>query len=122
MAKPAVPLYPAGAMSTNISEPVLLVYCSCPDADSAQRIADLLVAERLAACANIVPGLLSTYRWKDEVQHDAECLLLIKTRESRFEALRESIRSHHPYELPEIIAVPVVAGLDAYLGWVRDNT
>lgn len=109
-------------MSADNNEPVLLVYCSCPDTDSAQRIADLLVAERLAACVNILTGLLSTYRWKGEIQHDAECMLLIKTREARFEALREFIRSHHPYELPEIIAVPVVAGLGAYLDWIRNNT
>lgn len=103
-------------------ETIRLLYCTCPDADTAQRIARALVEQRLAACVNIVPGLRSIYRWKDAVQDEAECLLLIKTRESRVNALTESIRALHPYELPEVIAVPVVAGLAPYLDWIRDNT
>jgi periplasmic divalent cation tolerance protein len=103
-------------------ENIRLLYCTCPDTDTAQRIARALVEQRLAACVNIVPGLRSIYRWKGEVQDDAECLLLIKTRESRVEALAESIRRLHPYELPEVIAVPVVAGLAPYLDWIRENT
>lgn len=103
-------------------EDIRLLYCTCPEAETAQRIAQALVEQRLAACVNIVPGLRSIYRWKGAVQDEAECLLLIKTRESCIERLIESIRGLHPYELPEVIAVPVVAGLTPYLDWIRDNT
>ena len=101
---------------------ILVVYCTCPDEASGQKIADHLVGERLAACVNLIPGLRSTYRWKGEVQHDAECLLLVKTRQSRLAAMQEAIRASHPYELPEVIAVPVVAGSKEYLRWVLENT
>lgn len=99
-----------------------LLYCTCPDSETAQRIAQALVGQRLAACVNIVPGLRSIYRWQDSVHDDGELLLLIKTRAACIEALTESIRALHPYELPEVIAVPVVAGLAPYLDWVRDST
>ena len=104
------------------NESIVLLFCTCPDADVAQRIAHALVGERLAACVNIVPGLRSVYRWKGKIQDDAECQLLIKTRESHIGAVTESIHRLHPYELPEVIAVPVVAGLAPYLDWIRDNT
>ena len=97
---------------------VLVVFCTCPDEASAARIAHALVEERLAACVNRVPGLRSTYRWKDAVHEDSEVLLVIKTAEDRFEALRERVVALHPYELPEVIAVKVAAGLAPYLRWV----
>jgi periplasmic divalent cation tolerance protein len=100
----------------------LVVYCTCPDEASGQKIADRLVGDRLAACVNLIPALRSTYRWKGEVQHDAECLLLVKTRRSRFTAMQDAIRACHPYELPEVIAVPVTAGSKEYLDWVLENT
>ncbi|HXG27828.1 MAG TPA: divalent-cation tolerance protein CutA [Nevskiales bacterium] len=106
----------------NSSTDIRLLYCTCPDADTAQRIARALVEQRLAACVNIIPGLRSIYRWKGEVQDDAECLLLIKTRDLQVPAVTDAVRSLHPYELPEVIAVPVVAGLAPYLDWVRDNS
>jgi periplasmic divalent cation tolerance protein len=102
-----------------MSDPVLLCYCTCPDADSAQRIALALVGEKLAACVNRLPGISSTYRWQDAVTTDREELLLIKTTRARFEALRERLLALHPYELPELIAVPVERGHGAYLDWVR---
>ena len=120
MEKPEYPLYPA--RTVNDAEKILLVYCTCPDETVAQGIADQLVGGNFAACVNVIPGLRSTYRWKNEIQRDAECLLLIKTRESRFDALREAILAQHPYELPEIIAVPVSMGLPRFLDWVRENT
>ena len=102
--------------------PVLLCYCTCPDADTAQRIAQALVAEQLAACVNRLPGISSTYRWQGEVTTDTEQLLLIKTTAARFESLRERLLALHPYELPELIAVPVERGHVGYLDWVRANT
>jgi periplasmic divalent cation tolerance protein len=104
-----------------IADTVLLCYCSCPDAVSAQRIADALVQERLAACVNHVPGINSTYRWDGAVTTDSEALLLIKTTAARFEALTARLLELHPYDLPELIAVPVERGHAAYLEWVRAN-
>jgi len=103
-------------------DPVLLCYCTCPDADSAQRIAEALVTEHLAACVNRLPNIVSTYRWKGEVSTDREDLLLIKTTAARFEALRERLLALHPYDLPELIAVPIEYGHDPYLAWVRSAT
>ncbi len=100
---------------------VLLCYCSCPDAVSAQRIAEALVQERLAACVNHLPGINSTYRWDGAVTTDSEALLLIKTTAARLEALTARLLELHPYDLPELIAVPVERGHVAYLEWVRAN-
>lgn len=98
---------------------VLLCYCTCPNAASAQHLADALVGESLAACVNRIPGIHSTYHWKGNVTTDVEELLLIKTTVERFEALKERVLALHPYELPELIAVPVERGHAAYLDWVR---
>ncbi|GAB2581170.1 divalent-cation tolerance protein CutA [Dyella jejuensis] len=98
---------------------VLLCYCTCPNAASAQHLANALVGESLAACVSRVPGIHSTYRWKGEVTTDSEELLLIKTTSEQFEALKERLLALHPYELPELIAVPVELGHGAYLDWVR---
>ena len=101
---------------------VLLVFTNLPDRASADKLADLLVGQRLAACVNILAPCRSVYRWKDEVQHDEEHPMLVKTTAERYPALEAAIRAGHPYELPEIIAVPASAGLPAYLDWVRDET
>jgi periplasmic divalent cation tolerance protein len=102
-------------------DPVLLCYCTCPDAASAQAIAGTLVGERLAACVNRLPGVASTYRWQGEVTTDSEELLLIKTTAACFEALKARLLALHPYELPELVAVPVERGHAAYLDWVRTS-
>jgi periplasmic divalent cation tolerance protein len=102
-------------------DPVLLCYCTCPDAASAQAIAGTLVGERLAACVNRLPGVASTYRWQGEVTTDSEELLLIKTTAARFEALKARLLALHPYELPELVVVPVEGGHAAYLDWVRTS-
>ena len=101
---------------------ILLCLCTCPDAASAQQLAETLVGERLAACVNRLPGVLSTYRWQGEVNTDAEELLLIKTTAECFEALKVRLLELHPYELPELIALPVECGHATYLDWVRTNT
>lgn len=100
---------------------ILLCLCTCPDAASAQKLAGTLVGERLAACVNRLPGVLSTYRWQGEVNTDNEELLLIKTTADRFEALKARLLALHPYELPELIALPIERGHAAYLDWVRAN-
>jgi periplasmic divalent cation tolerance protein len=98
---------------------VLLCYCTCPNAESAKHLAEVLVGEALAACVNRLSGIQSTYRWKGEVTTNTEELLLIKTTVGQFEALKERLLAVHPYELPELIAVPVERGHTAYLDWVR---
>ncbi len=95
-----------------------LVLTTSPDDPTARRLAEDLVAARLAACVNIVPGLVSVYRWKGQIEDAEERLLIIKTQCSKFDAVRDCLRAHHPYELPEIIAVPIVAGLPEYLAWI----
>lgn len=101
---------------------VLLTLCTCPDDATAERIAATLVTEQLAACVNRVGGLLSIYRWQGAVDQASETLLLIKTTEARFPSLAERLRELHPYELPEIIAVPITNGLPEYLHWVSTCT
>jgi periplasmic divalent cation tolerance protein len=99
-----------------------LVLCTCPDAETARTIAERLVEDRLAACASLVPGLTSIYRWEGEIQRDSEVLLLIKTTMARLDGLMAAVRRLHPYRVPEIIALPIAAGLPDYLGWVTSCT
>ena len=96
----------------------LLVLTNLPDRAAAERLADELVQKNLAACINILPPCRSVYRWKGAVQHDEEHPMLIKTTRERYAALEQALRAAHPYELPEIIAVPIERGLQAYLDWV----
>ncbi len=100
----------------------LLILCTCPDLATAERIAETVVGERLAACANIVPGLTSIYRWHGQVQRDSELLLLIKTREAVYSLLEARIRELHAYQVPEIIALPIQTGSAAYLDWIAAST
>ncbi len=100
----------------------LVVLCACPDEATAGYIARVLVQERLAACVNRVVGVRSTYRWKEAIQDEPEALLVIKTTPSRYEALEMRLKALHPYEVPEIIALPVLAGAASYLAWLRDET
>ena len=101
---------------------MLLVLTNLPDRAAAERLADLLVEKRLAACVNILAPCRSVYRWKDDLQHDDEHPMLIKTTTEGYHALEDAIRAAHPYELPEIIAVPIERGLPAYLDWVAAET
>lgn len=100
----------------------LLVFTNLPDRASAERLADLLLEQRLAACVNILAPCRSVYRWKGAIQHDEEHPMLIKTSAARYGALEQALRKGHPYELPEIIAVPIEQGLPAYLDWVGAET
>lgn len=100
----------------------LVVFCTCPDQASAERIATTVVEERLAACVNILPGLTSIYRWQGQAQRDTELLLLLKTQDEVYPLLEVRIRELHPYDVPEIIALPVRMGSSAYLDWIAANT
>ncbi len=96
----------------------LLVLTHLPDVASAQMLAGHLVEQRLAACVNILPPCRSVYRWQGKIENAEEIPLAIKTTRSRYAAIESAIRQQHPYELPEIIAVPVAAGLPGYLDWI----
>jgi periplasmic divalent cation tolerance protein len=100
----------------------LLVLTNLPDAASARSLAEALVAERLAACVNILASCRSVYRWQGKVEDAEEVPLLIKTTADRYAALEAAIRARHPYELPEIVAVPIARGLPDYLAWVAAET
>ena len=102
--------------------PVFLILSTCPDADTAQRLARILVEERLAACVSLLPGGVSTYRWQGRVEQATEVQLLAKTPADRRDALMARLAELHPYELPEILAVETAAGLPAYLDWVTAET
>ena len=101
---------------------VLLVLCNAPDAATAETLADHLLQSRLAACVNILAPCSSRYRWQGRIETATEVPLLIKTTAEAYPRLEAALREHHPYELPEIIAVPVDRGLPAYLQWVADET
>lgn len=100
----------------------LLVLTNLPDRAAAERLAQMLIEKRVAACVNILAPCRSVYRWKDAVQQDEEHPMLIKTTAEGYAALEAAIRAGHPYELPEIIAVTVERGLPAYLDWVAAQT
>jgi len=98
-----------------------IVFSTVPDRETGLKIADQLVEYKLAACVSLLPGLISTYVWKGKLQHDDECLLMIKTRAADYKALEVALKGQHPYELPEIIAVPLSDGLPEYLNWIIDS-
>ena len=100
----------------------LLVFTNLPERAAAERLADTLIGKQLAACVNILAPCRSVYRWQGAVQHDEEHPMLIKTTRERYAALERELRAGHPYELPEIIAVPIERGLPAYLDWVAAET
>jgi len=96
----------------------IVVFSTCDSEEQAARIARHLVELRLAACVNILPGVRSIYRWKDEIEDGPEILLLIKSRRDLFAALRSELGKIHSYEVPELIALPIVDGSEAYLSWL----
>lgn len=97
---------------------IVVAYVTAPVAE-APRLARALVERSLAACVNVLPEVRSVYRWRGDVQEEAEALLIIKTTRSGFDALVRAVRELHPYEVPEVIALPVQAGHAPYLDWVR---
>ena len=95
-----------------------VVLCTCPDAATARRLAGGVVEQGLAACVNVIDEIQSIYRWQGEVHEDSETLMIIKTTKARYPALADWLGAHHPYEVPEVIALPVTEGADTYLEWV----
>lgn len=106
------------------SEPgdVWVALATAPDEAVARRLARLAVEEGHAACANLVPGLLSVFRWKGALEEQSEILIVFKTTAAAYPGLGELVAREHPYQVPELVAVPVAAGLESYLQWVRDTT
>ena len=100
----------------------LIVLTTLPDADAAEALAAQLVERRLVACVNVLAPCRSVYRWQGRIEGAEEVPLLMKTSAARYAALEAAIRTHHPYELPEIVAVPVLRGLPAYLDWIAAET
>ncbi|ASF45350.1 divalent-cation tolerance protein CutA [Methylovulum psychrotolerans] len=101
-------------MPTNVE----LILCTCPDKATAKKLAHLLVSKKLAACVNIIPGITSVYSWEEQIESVTEQLLLIKTSIGHYAAIETLLFKYHPYELPEIIAVPIERGLPEYLDWI----
>ena len=101
---------------------VYLVVTNLPDRESAGKLAHALIEKRLAACVNVLSPCRSVYRWQGKTEDAEEFTVLIKTTRERYPALEAAIRAKHPYELPEIIAVPLAGGLPAYLEWVQSET
>jgi periplasmic divalent cation tolerance protein len=100
----------------------LLVITTLPNADAAAELAKNVVGERLAACANLIPALRSIYKWQGKVQDENEVLILFKTRQEHYENLKSRILELHPYEVPEVLAIPVERGYAAYLDWLANET
>lgn len=101
---------------------ILLVITNLPDRTAAERIAETLVAESVAACVNVLAECASIYRWEGKIEHANEVPLLIKTTHTAYPRLENLLRELHPYKTPEIIALPVSAGLPEYLSWVLQET
>lgn len=98
--------------------PYHMVITTCPALDEAESLAEKLLAAGLAACVNIVPGVISLYQWRGSIERNQEFLLLIKSREDRYAELEKLVQASHSYELPELIAVPIDKGSRAYLNWI----
>jgi|ERR1043166_947799 periplasmic divalent cation tolerance protein len=104
-----------------MADKIVLALSTFPDIESARRVSNELVVQKLAACANILPSVESIYRWKGKIEQGNETLVFFKVSEDRQSAFQEKLRSLHPYEVPEIIFLPVTAGLPDYLGWVAES-
>jgi periplasmic divalent cation tolerance protein len=104
-----------------MAEKILLALSTFPDAETARRISNQLVREKFAACANILPGVKSIYRWKQKVETENETLVFFKVSQKRRRAFQDKLRSLHPYDVPEIIACKIDYGLPKYLRWVAES-
>nr|CEL69055.1 TPA: Divalent-cation tolerance protein CutA [Neospora caninum Liverpool] len=112
----------AAAQNNEVKNAVQVAYVTCKDKSQAEEVASNLVASRLAACVNIVPGITSIYEWEGKVEKDEEVLLIIKTRKELASELVAAVRKLHSYDVPEVIFLDVVGGNEPYLDWVKRNT
>ena len=108
-------------MTAKISNDVILVLTNLPDQESAEKLAQILVQEKMAACVNVLAPCTSFYEWQGQLEKSQEIPLLIKSTQQKYSLLEDCILRHHPYELPEIISVPIDKGLPSYLNWVFEN-
>jgi periplasmic divalent cation tolerance protein len=104
-----------------MADQILLAISTFPDVDTASRVAQTLVEEKFAACANLIPAVHSIYRWKEKIETEGEVMVFFKTIQNRQAAFEEILRSLHPYEVPELIFVKIDSGSPDYLRWVNDN-
>lgn len=102
--------------------PEIVVLVTAASPDEASRIGRDLVEQRLAACANIVPGVTSIFSWQGKISEETECLLILKSRDELFDQIMKAVKASHSYELPEVIALPIVSGLPEYLRWICEST
>lgn len=105
-----------------MSSEYLVVWCSCPDRHTAWTIANHLVDQRLAACVTLLPGVTSVYRWRDKVEQADELVLMIKTQASAYPQLEAAVEALHPYDVPELLAMPIAGGAANYLSWLDEST
>ncbi len=104
-----------------MSDSKLVVLSTAPNGEAAAQLAAMLVGDGLAACVNVVDGMRSFYRWEGEVQSDDEVLMIIKTDAGHLDALTEALVSEHPYECPEVVALPIAGGYEGYLSWLSES-
>lgn len=102
-------------------EPVV-IFITCGTREEAERIAETLVRRQLAACGNILPDITSIFRWKQNIEHEQETLLIVKSKQRLFDRIAEQVRMLHSYETPEIIALPIIDGSPDYLAWLSEET
>ncbi|KAI3864172.1 hypothetical protein MKW98_031764 [Papaver atlanticum] len=113
----------SGGMEGNTNTvPSIVVYVTVPTKEAGKKLAESIVTEKLAACVNRVPGVESVYQWEGKIQTDSEELLIIKTRESLLEPLKEHVKANHEYDVPEVIAMPITGGSLQYLEWLKNST
>ena len=105
-----------------MAAPLLDIWINCPDPETAHRIAEALLERRLVACANVHAPIRSVYRWQGRIERATEIQLIIKSQAALFEPLRQCILAHHPYEVPEILALPTSQGHQPYLDWIKQET
>jgi periplasmic divalent cation tolerance protein len=109
-------------VSDQVSSKEIVCFITAPNEDEAVNIARTLVEGRLAACANIVKNVRSIYSWQGAIEDDAEVLMIVKTRKDLFHKLSEKVKETHSYEVPEVIALPIIDGSEEYLNWLREST
>ncbi len=99
-----------------------VILTTCPNRESGERIAHLLVEQQLAACVNLTGTITSIYRWRGNIEQDQEILLIIKTTKRLYQSIESTVRQHHPYEEPEVISIDIKQGADSYLQWISEST